>query len=244
MAIGYHEATLAGVGGDGTVIGQEVHVDLGKTGAKNVQIFADVLYLQPGATYDFTEKNITIVARRLAMSSAKDARSTISVNGVDGTSYPKDPAPIAPFQSAAAHGSDALDASNPSSSGKSGATGQSGTNGRAGGAGTAAGTIQIYTYEIGDKSSQLKLDVTANGGKGGHGQNGGTGQDGQDGGRGGNGCQDSIDFGARSVTHTEPGPSEELVVRADREARPGPEEKRGMVDRLSLLVSPHFPRVR
>jgi len=185
VAIGYSEATLIGPGGVDDTVGQGVNVDLGANTADNTVIYADALYLQPGATYSWPGKNITIVARCLGMSSSDPTAATLSVSGTDGlpaspTTPPTLTTPTKPSRSW--------------SYGTNGANGTPGQAGASGHSGGNAGNLTIYATAIAPAGGlhldddvapgppTLQVTITANGGNGTAGLDGQGGQGGQDGG--------------------------------------------------------------
>lgn len=180
VLIGYHEATLMAEGGDGSVIGQEVQVTMGASAAQNTFIYANTLYLQPGGLYEFPGKNITIVARRLGMSSSLTKNATISVDGRNGGDASPPTAPKVGQTSAP-------DQAGENQKGTNGARGLDGDPGAAGKPGTDAGNIALLIFEQikRDSSNTFPLILSAKGGAGSNGQPGQDGQDGQNGGEGG-----------------------------------------------------------
>lgn len=95
MMIGYAEATMIGVGRDGGVVGQPVNVDLGSAIVDDLVIYGDALYLQAGATYAWPGKNVTVVARQLALSKAGSGQATLSTSGDSGAAASLPTAPQA-----------------------------------------------------------------------------------------------------------------------------------------------------
>jgi hypothetical protein len=184
LLIGYAEATLMGVGGQGPTVGQEVHVEVG-TSARNLTIHADTLFLQPGAKLAWPGLDVTIVARRIAMASdgANAGPAVLSVSGTEGAQAspptpPTPPKPAPPPKAGSAW----------SGYGEPGANATvvpaNGVGGASGGSGGKAGRLTLVAYEI-DPGCHLLLQ--ANGGNGQPGLPGQNGQDGQDGGAGGDG---------------------------------------------------------
>ncbi|WP_426572716.1 collagen-like triple helix repeat-containing protein [Aquihabitans sp. McL0605] len=185
MATGYREATLQGVDGDATVIGQPLPIDLGADTADQTVIYADILYLQSGATYSWPGKAVTIVARQLGMTSANGEYAVLTVSGADGLP-PETQTPVAPGPPPQA------DQGPAGGKGAEGVAGQAGVAGADGNPGQDAGSITIVTAWV---LGMLLLDVSA---AGGNGSNAFDGQDGQDGGQGGDEGPEEVPVGMTS----------------------------------------------
>jgi hypothetical protein len=181
LLIGYESATLVGVNHgandqrDDSVVGQRVNVNMGGDACDETVIYADTLYLQSGALYEFPGKHVTIVARRLGMASAAPAPATISARGIDAQAPTPPTAPARPAMPKATRGGD-------HQNGHAGVPGQNGDPGIPGLAGNAAGNVTIRVFET---LPNLRLVIDAQGGAGSAGNPGQFGQDGQWGGDGG-----------------------------------------------------------
>ena len=173
VLIGYAEATLAGFDAtDGAVIGQEVQVNMGANSADHTTIYAETLYLQAGASYDFGGKSFTIVARALGLTTQGAQPAKVSVRGADASPL----ATTTPIKK--------LTAPKPpqapqDTSGANGAPGEKGNDGANGNFGNDAGAVELRVYTL---LPSLRLIIDASGGAGGYGLAGQDGQDGQPGG--------------------------------------------------------------
>ena len=198
MMAAYQKVTLKGIGGDGSVLGQEIHIPLDSLAPDEITIYADELYLQPGAQYRLPGKKLTLIARRLGMSSSAKESCNISVDGEPGpaampptiAAKPPEP-PKAPFER------NWFTLSTGTRNAENGNDGQMGAKGIDGNPGMAAGCIDIFVHEF---DPNIKTILSARGGKGSAGLNG---QDGQPGQQGQAGSQ-SVIISLRTGSKTQP----------------------------------------
>jgi hypothetical protein len=173
VLIGYAEATLAGFDAtDGTVIGQEVQVNMGANSADYTTIYAETLYLQAGAVYDFGGKSFTIVARALGLNANSAHPARLSVRGADAS-------PLATTTPIKADAAPKPPQAPEDTAGTNGAPGSKGNPGANGNFGNDAGAVDLRVCTL---LPNLRLMIDASGGNGGYGLAGQDGQDGQPGG--------------------------------------------------------------